>query len=262
MTRANLIWEDVEKIRENAPLIQNITNYVVMNNTANALLAIGASPAMVHSVDEVEEMVVFSGSLVVNIGTLSRHWIDGMEMAMVKAKELGKPIVFDPVAVGATRLRSEACEMLIQKAAPAIIRGNGSEIMALNKAASGGKGVDSTAASEDAVGAAKAISKDFGSVVVISGQTDYIINGDQVAKVENGTPMMTRVTGMGCTATAICGAFAAINPDPFEAAINAMSVMGICGEIALAKSTGPGSFQVAFLDALYNMTQADIQDAL
>ena len=262
MTRADLIWSDVEKIRDNAPIIQNITNYVVMNNTANALLAIGASPAMVHSVDEVEEMVAFAGSLVVNIGTLSRHWIDGMEKAMVKAKELGKPIVFDPVAVGATQLRNEACETLLQKAAPAIIRGNGSEILALNKAASGGKGVDSTAAAEDAVGAAQAISKEFGSVVVISGQTDFIIKGDQVAKVENGTPMMTRVTGMGCTATAICGAFAAINPDPFEAAINAMSVMGICGEMALAKSTGPGSFQVAFLDALYNLTQADIQDAL
>ncbi|MDP4271868.1 MAG: hydroxyethylthiazole kinase [Bacteroidota bacterium] len=262
MTRADSIWSDVEKIRANAPLVQNITNYVVMNNTANALLAIGASPAMVHSVDEVEEMVAFAGSLVVNIGTLSRHWIDGMEMAMVKAKELGKPIVFDPVAVGATQLRNEACETLIQKAAPAIIRGNGSEILALNKAASGGKGVDSTAAAEDAVGAAQAISKEFGSVVVISGQTDFIISGDQVAKVENGTPMMTRVTGMGCTATAICGAFAAINSDPFEAAINAMYVMGICGEQALAKSTGPGSFQVAFLDALYNLTLADIQVAL
>lgn len=262
MTRADLIWSDVEKIRANAPLIQNITNYVVMNNTANALLAIGASPAMVHSVDEVEEMVAFAGSLVVNIGTLSRHWIDGMELAMVKAKALGKPIVFDPVAVGATKLRNEACETLFQKAAPAIIRGNGSEILALNKAASGGKGVDSTAAAEDAVEAAEAISKEFGSVVVISGQTDFIISGDQVSKVENGTPMMTRVTGMGCTATAICGAFAAVNPNAFEAAVNAMSVMGICGEIALAKSTGPGSFQVAFLDALYNLTQADIQDAL
>ena len=141
---------------------------------------------------------------------------------------------------------------------PTIIRGNASEIMALCGDRTKTKGVDSTEASRDAVGAAQSLHESLGSVICISGETDYIIGGGNKLMVRNGHPMMTRVTGLGCTATALCGAFAAVTPDPLCAAAQAMAVMGIVGEIAAERSNGPGSFQMHFLDALYGIQSSDI----
>ncbi len=258
--RVEKIWTDVEAIRAGSPLIHNITNYVVMNNTANALLAIGASPAMVHTPEESGEMAAISSALVVNIGTLSPNWVAGMEQAMQSASAAGVPIVFDPVAVGATAYRRESCRRLLDAVTPDIIRGNGSEIIALGSATgnSKGRGPDSTATSDEAVDAAAALSEATGAVVVVSGAYDYVIHKVRIATVKNGTSVMTRITGMGCTASAICGAFAAVNRDPFEAAANAMFVMSICGEIALSASKGSGSFAVEFIDALCNLTKEQI----
>ena len=253
------LFSDIEKIRTKNPLIHNITNYVVMNTTANALLAIGASPVMAHAVEEVEEMVTFSSALVINIGTLSHKWIEAMGIAMEMAKSLSKPIVLDPVGAGATMLRNDTCSYLMDKASPSIIRGNGSEIMALANVAIKTKGVDSSASSDAALDAAKALALATGAVVVISGQTDYITNGRQVLTVTNGNPLMARVTGMGCSATALCGTFAAVNPNYMEAAHHAMITMGICGEMALEKSEGPASLQMHFIDALYAITKSDIE---
>ena len=243
---------DIEAIRAKSPLVHNITNFVVMNNTANALLAIGASPVMAHAVEEVADMVSISGALVVNMGTLSPYWVEGMNQAMKTARSKGIPIIYDPVGAGATPYRDEINARLIGDVSPTIIRGNGSEIMALVRSGAGAKGVDSTVGSADAVECARQLSRQTGSVVVISGQTDYIVDRDKVYTNDYGTPIMSRVTGMGCTATAICGAFAAVNKDAAAAGLNAMTLMGRCGEIALGKSDGPGSFQVAFIDALYN----------
>lgn len=256
MEQYESLRRDVAAIREQAPLVHNITNFVVMNNTANALLALGASPVMAHAEEEVEDMVRLAGALVVNMGTLSPAWVRGMERAMRAAREAGVPIVYDPVGAGATPYRDAMNKRLLSAAAPTIVRGNGSEIMAV--AADFGlgttvrtKGVDSTAGSEAAVAAAAALSEFLHAVVVVSGQTDYVVTGKTVLENSHGTPMMTRVTGMGCTATAVCGAFAAVNGDPAGAALHAMTVMGLCGERAAAASSGPGSFQAAFLDALY-----------
>lgn len=243
---------DIEKIVKQRPLIHNITNYVVMNNTANALLCLGASPVMAHATQEVEEMVALAGALVVNVGTLSPHWVDAMAMAMCKAHSLAIPIVYDPVGAGATTYRNEVNRRLLSEVSPTIIRGNGSEIMALVNSGAGAKGVDSTVSSHNAVDAAIRLSQQTGAVVVISGAIDYIVSGDVVLENHRGTPMMESITGMGCTASAICGAFAAVNHDPAQAAFNAMTLMGVCGEEALSTSTGPGSFQVAFLDAIYS----------
>ena len=248
---------DVEAVRHRSPLVHSITNYVVMNNTANALLAIGASPVMAHWVAEMEEMTAIAGALVINIGTLDDQWIEGMIAAGVAASKRGTPIVLDPVGAGATSQRTATALRIIDECKPTIIRGNGSEIMALVDASVKGKGVDSSAASSDALGAAKALALSSGAVVVISGPTDYITDGQRVETISNGNPIMTSVTGMGCTATAMVGAFAAVNPDPMEAAMHAMAVMGIAGQRAAAYSKGSGSMQLNFLDELYNFSATE-----
>jgi len=256
------IWSRVKEIREKAPVIHNITNYVVMNNSANALLAIGASPVMAHAEEEVEDMVSIAGALVINIGTLSRDWIRAMHRAALRAAKINVPVILDPVGAGATAYRTGTARELIKKSPPAVIRGNASEIMALLAEDAKTKGVESTMSSHTAVDIARQLNKTHGSVVCVSGETDYIVSGDDVTKVKNGHPMMTKVTGMGCIATAMCGAFAAVNRSFPEAAAQAMAVMGIAGEIAADNAAGPGSLQVRFYDALYKLSEKDIKHYL
>ena len=256
------VWSDIQKIRQTVPLIHNITNYVVMNNTANALLALGASPIMAHAIDEVEDLVKISGALVINIGTLSEKWIEAMQQAMLKAQELNKPIVFDPVGTGATPYRTATTRKLLEAVSPTVIRGNATEICAILAGNVKTKGVDSTQNSESVVGVAKEIAQMYKCTVVISGVKDFIVKADQVIKIENGHPLMALVTGMGCTSTALTGAFLAVNSESFMAAAHAMAVMGITGEIAGEKSAGPGSMQLHFLDVLCNLNKADIETKL
>ena len=251
-------WKAVQDIRRVSPVIHNITNYVVMNTTANALLAIGASPVMAHAEEEMADMVGIASALVINIGTLSRAWVDAMAKAMEQAAKRGIPIVLDPVGAGATPYRTRTVQELLATARPSIIRGNASEILALCGDRATTKGVDSTEASRDAVGAAKVLHDRLGAVICISGETDYIVGGQGPFRVRTGHPMMTRVTGLGCTATALCGAFAAVSPDPMLAAAQAMVVMGVAGEIAAEKAEGPGTLQLHFLDALYRLTEDDL----
>lgn len=255
----NLV-RDLNTVRSKSPLIHNITNYVVMNNTANGLLAVGASPVMAHSLEEVAEMASIASALVINIGTLEPQWVEAMLIAGKTALAKKTPIVFDPVGAGATTYRTKVCKQIIEECKPSIIRGNASEIMALWNANVQTKGVDSTDSSDSALDPAKALARQTGAVVVVSGQTDYITDGENTRIVENGNPMMARVTGMGCTATAVVGAFAAVNGDMLEAATHGMAVMGIAGEIAARKSSGNGSLQVNFLDELYNLDEAVIKD--
>ncbi len=261
------IWKDIEQIREKSPLVHNITNFVVMNNTANALLALGASPVMAHAQEEVCDMVNIANSLVINIGTLSDPWIQAMAKAMARAKEKNTPIVLDPVGVGATEYRTRTARELLQVASPSIIRGNGSEIMALGQPDLGKervttKGVDSNSASDLAIDSARALNRKFGAVICITGKTDYIISQAGMTRVKNGDDMMPRVTGLGCTATALCGAFAAVNPDSHLAAAHAMAVMGIAGQIAAETAHGPASLQLNFIDTLYQLSETHIQDYL
>ncbi|MDR3672605.1 MAG: hydroxyethylthiazole kinase [Holophaga sp.] len=251
-------WKAVEEIRRLAPVVHNITNFVVMNNTANALLALGASPVMAHAEEEVADMVGIASSLVINIGTLSREWIKAMHKAGERALERGIPIVLDPVGAGATGYRTETARGLASALRPAIIRGNASEIMAVCGDQARTKGVDSSEASQDALAAARNLHETWGSTVCVSGATDFVVGGRELYQVRNGHPMMTRVTGLGCTASALCGAFAAVTPDPAQAAAQAMVVMGIAGELAAAGAEGPGTLQVRFLDALYRLTGEDI----
>lgn len=263
MINAEIVSDDLQKIRRQKPLIHNITNFVVMNSTANALLAIGASPVMAHAPEEVEDMVKIASALVINIGTLSRHWIEAMKLAMKAAAEKGIPIVFDPVGAGATPFRNLACEELLETASPAIIRGNASEIMALSDINSRGtKGVDSTESSDTALEAAISLSRRYKCVVSVSGEVDLIVQGNDLIKVGYGNEMMPLVTGLGCSATSLTGAFATVNESAFLAAANAMFVMGIAGEIAAEKSQGTGSMQVNFIDALYLLNEEQITNRI
>jgi len=259
---ADTIWQDVATIRSEAPLVHNITNYVVMNNTANALLALGASPVMAHAPQEVVEMVGIAASLVVNIGTLSAPWIEAMGLAMQTAAARGIPIVFDPVGAGATSYRSACCRELLHATAPTVIRGNASEIMALVDATVRTKGVDSSASETAAAGAALELARHYGCVVVVSGAVDLVTDGTRQLLVDNGHPLMPKVTGLGCTASALVGAFAAVNPAPLAAAAHAMAVMGICGELAAEQAAGPGTLQVHFIDALYNLSAGQVRQTL
>ena len=259
-----MIWRDVGRIRAEAPLVHNITNYVVMNSTANALLALGASPVMAHALEEVEEMTGLARALVLNIGTLSAPWVVAMLQAGRAANKKGIPVILDPVGSGATRLRTATAQRLCDEAWPTIIRGNASEIASLAGAAAGPgqgtKGVDSTRASEETVELACELARRRHCVVVVSGPTDIVVGADAgaVIRIANGHPLMSRITGMGCAATALIGAFAAVNASPLQAAAHAMAVMGIAGEIAAEKAAGPGSMQVHFLDALYQVKEKEI----
>ncbi len=243
-------------LRARTPLVHNITNLVVTNSTANALLAIGASPAMVEAAEEVEAFAAVASALVINLGTMSAPRADAMRLAAASARAAGTPWVLDPVAVGAIAYRSMvAVGLLAHK--PQVVRGNASEIIALAQLASdqparaAGRGVDSLAHSGEALHAARLLAAATGGAVVISGATDYVVGGARTIAIDNGHPMMTRVTGLGCTATAIIGACLAVEPDPVAAAAHGMALIGLAGEIAAARANGPGSLQMELLDALY-----------
>lgn len=259
---AEALISNLENLRTNAPLVQNITNFVVMQQTANALLAIGASPVMAHAKDELAELAVIAQSLVINIGTLDEHWISSMLQAAKIAKKNKIPVVLDPVGAGASKLRTQTALQLLTTKTISVLRANAGEIMALAGEQITSKGVDSQYGTDSAVDAAKLLSNEYKCVVVISGEQDQVIQGSRQLSLANGVAMQTKVTGMGCTATALCGAFCALSDDYFTACASAMSVMGIAAEIAFEKSQGPGSLQVNFLDTLYNLKNSDLSEQL
>lgn len=241
----------LDRLRQRRPLVHAITNYVSMDVAANVLLAIGASPAMVHAIEEVEEFVSFSDALVVNIGTLSTPWIEAMVLAARRAREHGKPWVLDPVGAGATRLRDAAVARLLAEK-PTLIRGNASEILAVAGASgAAGKGVDAGNTTEEARGAAEALAVASGAVVIVSGAVDHVTDGRRRVALANGDPLMTRVTATGCALSAVVAAFAGVSDDPFEAGVAATAVYGVAGELAAAGAAGgPATFRTAFVDLL------------
>lgn len=254
------LWKHIQSVRSKAPLIHNITNYVVMNTTANALLAAGASPIMAHAKSEVRDMVALAHATVINIGTLDEYWSESMLLAAETAHALGKPWVLDPVGAGATPFRDKILEELLNFQ-PTVIKGNASEIMALahaNQEAT--KGVDSTAASDEAVAAAIGICSAYNTVVCISGATDIITDGSQRICIGNGHPLMARVTGTGCTASALIGAFIGVVENKTEAVTTAMAMLSIAGELAEKQSDGPGTLQLRLLDKLYTLSEKEFYD--
>ncbi len=246
-------------VRDKKPLVHNITNYVVMNYTANALLATGASPVMAHAENEVEEMVSFAGSLVLNIGTLSDDWIASMIKAGKKASELGTPVILDPVGSGATSLRTASAKKIIEQVKVRVIRGNPSEILSLRHSDSKTKGVDSIHSVADAADTAKTLAEELNTTLAITGPVDLITDGGQVVRVSNGHPLMARITGTGCTATAIIAAFLAVDEDAVRATATALAFFGLAGEVAGRKASAPGSFMIELLNALYTVTPEELE---
>jgi hydroxyethylthiazole kinase len=246
-------WGALERLRERVPLVHCITNYVAMDVAANALLAIGASPAMVHAVEEVEEFVGLASALTINIGTLSPRWVEGMELAADRAVSLGRPWVLDPVGAGATSYRTGVARELAHRG-PAIIRGNASEIMSVAGAVGGTRGVDSTRGADEARPAAEELAAALGCVVVVTGRVDYATDGARTLATDHGHSLMTRVTALGCALTAILGAFAAVEPDPLLAAAYGTALFGMAGDRATAGGpVGPGTLRVRLLDALHGL---------
>ncbi len=262
MTDQVVVWEAVQRVRRGSPLVHNITNFVVMNSVANALLAVGASPVMAHAREEMEEIVGISSALVLNIGTLSSPWVESMFVAGRAATKRGVPIVLDPVGAGASVLRTRTSLQLLLEVGPSVLRGNASEILALAGAGNGGKGVDSAHRVADAWGASRELAARYGCVVVTSGPEDMITDGVDTVLLAGGHEMMPRVTGMGCVASAIVGAHMVMASCPFEGAVTGMAAMATAGSMASDKAEGPGSFQSCFLDALYTMQLSDIAQGI
>ncbi|UCC41787.1 MAG: hydroxyethylthiazole kinase [Candidatus Aminicenantes bacterium] len=252
--------KNLKDLREKRPLIHNITNFVVMNYTANALLACGASPVMAHAPEEVEEMVSFAGTLVLNIGTLTPYWIDSMLKAGKKANELNVPIILDPVGSGATKLRTDSAKKLIDELSISVVRGNASEVLSLAREGSKTKGVDSIHSVDEAVDAALILAKELNTALAITGAEDLITDGERIFRVSNGHKLMGYVTGTGCTATVIIGAFLAVDRDPVEATTTALAYFGLAGEKAAVEAHAPGSFQIAILDALYTIDEKQMKE--
>ncbi|MET1056866.1 MAG: hydroxyethylthiazole kinase [Pedobacter sp.] len=257
------IWNAIAGLRGASPLVHSITNYVVMNNTANALLAAGASPIMAHAHQEMKDMVNIAGAVVINIGTLDEYWVESMRLAIRQAEALKKPWILDPVGAGASPYRNAVLKELIGIYHPSVIRGNASEIMALAQVSVQTKGVDSVHQTEEAIGAAMHLNATTGAVICVSGATDTVVHQAKRISLRNGHPLMSRITGMGCTATALIAAFCALNPENlFEATTAAMALMGVSGEMAAAVSSGPGSLQMHFLDILSTLTEEEFNARL
>lgn len=261
------LWSDVVAVRERSPLVHSITNLVVINFNANVLLAAGASPVMAHAHEEVRDMVGIAQALVLNIGTLDPYWVDSMKLALAAAAQRGIPSVLDPVGAGATPYRNQTLEELLAIASPTVIRGNGSEIMSTAGAAVKTRGVDSSAAANDALGAAQALVGRTGGTACVSGEIDHILDArKRWARLANGHAWMTRITGVGCSASALVGAFCAVQPDAWRATTAAMAFLGVVGEVAAektqARGLGVGSMAVGLLDELQLLDQSTFEKRL
>jgi hydroxyethylthiazole kinase len=251
--------DDLRALRERKPLVHQITNYVVMNETANATLALGALPVMAHAKEEVEELASVAGALVLNIGTLSRPWIEAMLLAAKAANAAGVPVVLDPVGAGATRFRTETAKRILSEAEIAIVRGNAAEIATLAGREAEIRGVESMGASDSGAELAKAAAVALGCVAAVTGPVDHVSDGRRAIAVRNGNELLATVSGTGCMATAITGCFVAVAADrPLEAAAEALVAFGVAGEDAAQGAKGPGSFHAALYDALYNLDPATI----
>ena len=252
---------DLAAIRERKPLVHQITNYVVMNETANATLALGALPVMAHAREEVEEMAALASALVLNIGTLSPGWIEAMLAAGRAANAAAVPVVLDPVGAGATRYRTESARRLLTEVDVAIVRGNAAEIATLAGREAEIRGVESIAASDSAGELASAAAHELGTVVAVTGVLDHVSDGEQAFVVANGDPLLATITGSGCMATAVTGCFLALRSDaPLAAATEALVAFGVAGEDAARVARGPGSFHAGLYDALYALDPASLDE--
>lgn len=251
--------ERLEEIRERKPLLHHITNYVVMNETANLTLALGALPVMAHAHEEVEEMVSLASCLVLNMGTLEPYWVESILKAGKKANELEVPVVFDPVGAGATKYRTETAKRIMSEVKIDVLRGNAGEVSVLVGAGGKVRGVESEEAAHNLHELAKEFARKNEMTVAVTGKRDLVTDGKRDAFIDNGHPMLSWVTGTGCMATTLIGGFLAVEKDPFLACVYGLTAFGICGELAAQESEGkPGSFHVFLYDTLASLSGGEI----
>jgi hydroxyethylthiazole kinase len=238
-------------LREAKPLVHQLTNYVVMNETANATLALGALPVMAHAREEVEEMVGLAGALVLNIGTLSPHWVEAMLLAGRAASERGTPVVLDPVGAGATRYRTETARRILDEVDVTVLRGNAGEVATLVGVEAEVRGVESIGGVADPAELAREAARALGVVASVTGPVDHVSDGERTLAVANGHALLAAVSGTGCMSTALTGCFLAAKREaPVEAAAEALAAFGVAAEDAAALAGGPGTFHAALYDAL------------
>lgn len=252
------IADNLIKLKEKKPLIHHITNYVTVNECANMTLAIGASPVMAEDIGEVEEMVSFASALVINMGTLNSRTIASMLAAGKKARQQGIPIIFDPVGVGATQLRTVTAQQIIREVCPAVIRGNMSEIKIIAGLTETIKGVDSVASTENGEQVAQELSQKLQSIIAITGKQDIIAQGERILRIDNGHSMLSQVTGTGCMATSLIACFCAATDDWFTGTAAGIMTMGLAGEVAqrsLQPADGIGTFRMRLFDAVSMMSR-------
>jgi hydroxyethylthiazole kinase len=250
------------KLQESRPLIHHITNYVVMNDTANVTLHVGGSPVMAHALAEVEEMVSMADALVLNPGTLEPDWIEAMLLAGRRAGERGIAVVLDPVGAGATAFRTQSNRRLLDQVRPGIVRGNAGEIGALTGAGGEVRGVDAVAGPDEPERVVRQAARSWSSVVAITGARDLISDGERVIGVDNGHVWLTTLTGTGCMSSAVVGAFAAVESNRLVAAVAGLGCYGFAAEVASFGSQGPGSFKSNLFDALFNLTPDRLREGL
>ena len=252
--------EALRRLRERKPLVHQITNYVVMNETANATLALGALPVMAHAREEVEEMAALAGALVLNIGTLSPHWVEAMILAGRSANERGVPVVLDPVGAGATRYRTDTARRLLDEVDVTVVRGNAGEVATLVGVDAEVRGVESVAASGDPGELARAAAIELGVVASVTGAVDHVSDGEAVIAIANGHDLLASITGTGCMSSAVTGCFLAVADSPLDGAVEALVAFGVAGEDAARDAAGPGSFHVGLYDALAALDPATLSD--
>ena len=260
-------WNIFQKVRQDNPLIQNITNFVVMQYTANVLLATGASPIMSNISDEFKELYTATKALSINIGMLDSLWEKNIIDSLNISKIYKLPVIFDPVGSGATEYRTNFSKKIIKEFDIKVIRGNPSEILSLAPVSttnntSTSKGVDSCIESNQVLECAKIIATSYDTTIAVTGKEDYITDGKRLYRLSNGSILMQKVTGMGCALSSFIASFVAIEKNYYDATIAAVAIYGVVGQIAAKISSGPGSFQQNFIDVLYNLNKEDFLNNL
>jgi len=247
------IADAMRRVRASRPLVHHITNYVTVNDCANATICAGGSPVMTDAAEDVVDMAGIASSIVLNIGTLNERTVASMIAAGKRANERGIPVILDPVGVGATGYRTEVAGRILREVRVSIVKGNTGEIGIL--AGTGGevKGVDSAGGSGDPAEAVRTLARRLGCVVAMTGETDYASDGDRTFSVRNGDVLMEAVSGTGCMTASVVGCYAAVCDDLLTGTVAAMAVLSVAGEIAAAGAKGPGSFRVGLLDALHGL---------
>ncbi|SDI20363.1 hydroxyethylthiazole kinase [Alteribacillus bidgolensis] len=254
----------LEQVREQKPLIHNITNVVVTNFTANGILSMGAAPVMANAVQEAADMASAADALVLNIGTLNDAQIEAMMLAGKAANEKGIPIVLDPVGAGATAYRTETARKLLEQLDITLLRGNAAEVSEIAGLESDIRGVDASGGEKNMEAIASHAAKTLNIAVAVTGAKDAVADNKCLYSINNGHSMLTRITGTGCLASAVIAAFLTVTEKTASGAAAALGYYGIAAERAegFASMQGPGTFQIELLNALYHVGEMDFKQQL